>query len=154
MLQKHPAWLMRWFFNLYPPYLGAGIRVETISPDFKYLKARLLLRFYNQNYVGIQFGGSIYSMTDPHYMFLLINNLGPEYIVLDKGAQIDFIKKGTTDLTAEFRIDDMLLNTIRDQTSTGEKYIFDLPVTVCDAEGVMVARLIKTIYVRKKSGYR
>jgi hypothetical protein len=29
------ARLLRWFMNLYPPYLGAGIRVQHISDDFR-----------------------------------------------------------------------------------------------------------------------
>ena len=146
---KNPA-LMRFFFNMYLPYLGAGVSVEEISSDYKYLRVRLKLRFYNRNYVGTQFGGSIYSMTDPHFMFLLMNNLGSEYFVWDKAAKIDFVKPGKGDLIAEFRIDDNLLNTVKDKTKDGEKYLFDLPVEVRDLQGEVIARLEKTLYVRKK----
>ncbi|MBX3017223.1 MAG: DUF4442 domain-containing protein [Bdellovibrionaceae bacterium] len=149
--ERSPTFVMRLFFNLYPPYLGAGIQVDEISKDRRYLRVRLKLRFYNRNYVGTQFGGSIYSMTDPHYMYLLINNLGPDYVVWDKAARIDFIKPGKTHLTAEFRIDQKLLDTIKERTATGEKYIFDLPLTVHDDQRQIVAELSKTLYVRRKS---
>ena len=151
-LLGHPAppRLMRILFNLYPPYLGAGIKLEEISPDYKYLRVRLKLRFYNKNYVGIQFGGSIYSMTDPHFMLLLINNLGPDYLILDKAASIDYVKPGKTDVIAEFRIDDELINTVKEKTKDGDKYFFDLPVNVVDTDGQIIATLIKTLYVRKK----
>lgn len=142
---------MRMFFNIYPPYFGSGIKVEEISSDYKYLRVRLKLRFYNRNYVGTQFGGSIYSMTDPHFMYLLLNSLGSEYIVWDKAAKIEFLKPGKTDLIAEFRIDDNLLNEIREKTKTGDKFVFDLPVDVFDLNGMKVAELSKTLYVRKKS---
>lgn len=142
--------IMRLFFNLYLPYLGAGIKVEEISADRRYLRVKLKLRFYNRNYVGTQFGGSIYSMVDPHFMFLLMNNLGPDYIVWDKGAKIDFIKPGKTHVIAEFRIDDAILNTVREKTQGGEKYVFDLPAVVRDLNGVVVAEITKTLYVRKK----
>ncbi|MFV8258276.1 DUF4442 domain-containing protein [Bdellovibrio bacteriovorus] len=142
---------MRMFFNIYPPYFGSGIKVEEISSDYKYLRVRLKLRFYNRNYVGTQFGGSIYSMTDPHFMYLLLNSLGSEYIVWDKAAKIEFLKPGKTDLIAEFRIDDPLLNEIREKTKTGDKFVFDLPVDVFDLNGMKVAELSKTLYVRKKS---
>ena len=39
------------------------------------------LRFYKCNYVGTHFGGSLYSTCDPFYMLMLINILGPDYIV-------------------------------------------------------------------------
>ena len=145
-----PPKVFRFLFNLYPPYLGAGIKVEEISPDYKYLRARLKLRFYNRNYVGIQFGGSMFSMTDPHYMLLLINNLGPDYIVLDKAANIDYIKPGKKDVIAEFRIDDALLNTVKEKTKDGDKYFFDLPVNIVDTDGQLIATVVKTLYVRKK----
>jgi hypothetical protein len=32
------------------------------------------LRWYNTNYVGTHFGGSLYSMVDPIYMLLLMNS--------------------------------------------------------------------------------
>jgi acyl-coenzyme A thioesterase PaaI-like protein len=145
-----PPRLLRFLFNLYPPYLGAGIKVEEISDNYQYLRVRLKLRFYNRNYVGIQFGGSMYSMTDPHYMLLLINNLGPEYIVLDKAASIDYVKPGKTDVIAEFRIDDALINTVKEKTKDGDKYFFDLPVNIVDINGQLIATLVKTLYVRKK----
>lgn len=149
--ERTPPFVMRFFFNIYPPYLGAGIKVEKISLDRRYLRVALKLRFYNRNYVGTQFGGSIYSMTDPHYMFLLINNLGPEYIVWDKASHIDFIKPGKSKLIAEFRINDEILETIKNNTKGGEKYIFDLPVVVYDLDGNVIAEVSKTLYVRKKN---
>jgi Domain of unknown function (DUF4442) len=44
------------------------------------------LRFWNRNYVGTHYGGSLYSMADPFFMVMLINILGPSYIVWDKSA--------------------------------------------------------------------
>jgi acyl-coenzyme A thioesterase PaaI-like protein len=147
---RSPISILRFFLNLYPPFIGAGIKIEEIAPDYKYLRVVLKLRFYNRNYVGTQFGGSIYAMTDPPYMLLLINVLGPDYIVWDKAAHIEFIKPGKTHLHAEFRIVESLIDTIKNKTAAGEKYIFDLPVSVFDLNGVEVAKVIKTLYVRKK----
>ncbi|MDR3607808.1 MAG: DUF4442 domain-containing protein [Oligoflexia bacterium] len=148
--ERSPTFVMRFFFNIYPPYFGSGIKVEKIASDYKYLRVALKLRFYNRNYVGTQFGGSIYSMTDPHFMFLLINNLGSDYVVWDKAARIEFVKPGRAHLIAEFRINDELLATIKEKTKTGEKYVFDLPVTVHDINGQVIAEVFKTLYVRRK----
>ena len=38
----------------------------------------------NRNYVGTHFGGSLFAMTDPFYMLMMMRNLGPDYIVWDK----------------------------------------------------------------------
>ncbi len=147
---KVPVGILRRLVNIWPPFFGAGIAVEDVAPDFRRIKVSLKFRWYNKNYVGTQFGGSMYMMTDPFYMLMLINNLGPDYVVWDKAASIDFKKPGRSDLTAEFNINDEFLATVRERTQNNEKYIFDLPVNITDASGETVATVIKTLYVRLK----
>jgi hypothetical protein len=131
--------------NLWPPYFFAGIRIKTVSKDFKDITVHLKFAWYNRNYVGTQFGGSIYAMTDPFYMMMIMNNLGRDYIVWDKAAQIDFLKPGKSTLTAQFKIDDQILDLIRSKTAFGKKYIFDLPIPVKDKDGITIANIEKTI---------
>ncbi|MGE7992285.1 DUF4442 domain-containing protein [Pseudomonas sp. NPDC089554] len=144
------ARLLRWILNLYPPYLGAGIRVLNISPDMRSARVRMKLTRLNRNYVGTQFGGSLYSMVDPFYMLLLIEQLGRDYIVWDKAASIDFIAPGKGAVFAEFHIEDGLLEEIRQQTANGKKYLPRLQVDIRDGAGELVARVDKTLYVRLK----
>jgi len=77
----------RWI-NLWPPSLGAGIRVKHIAPDMKAVDVEVKLRWWNANYVGTHFGGSLFAMTDAFYMLMLMANLGRDYIVWDKAASI------------------------------------------------------------------
>ncbi len=146
-----PSWLVKELGNLWSPYLGAGIKVERVSENYRYLKVSLKKRWYNLNYVGTHFGGSIYAMVDPFYMLMLMQNLGREYIVWDRAAVINFIKPGRSDLFAEFLIDDDLIEEIRAETALGDKFVFDLPVQVFDEEGQLIADIEKTLYVRKKT---
>ena len=144
------ARLMRWFMGLYPPYLGAGVRVRHISDDFRDIQVSMGLNWSNRNYVGTQFGGSLYSMVDPFFMLMLMENLGRDYIVWDKAADIDFIAPGKGTVYARFNIDDTLLDEIRRQTAGGEKYLPQLQVDIHDGAGHLVARVGKTLYVRLK----
>ncbi|MDD1012439.1 DUF4442 domain-containing protein [Pseudomonas rubra] len=141
---------LRWLLNIYPPYLGAGIRVLSISPDLRHIRVRMGLGWFNRNYVGTQFGGSLYSMVDPFYMLMLMELLGREYIVWDKAAAIDFVSPGKGPVFADLRIDDALLDDIRQHTAGGKKYLPRLQVDVRDAAGELVARVDKTLYVRLK----
>ncbi len=150
MAKKTPVRVMKFFGNLWFPYLGAGIKIVDATPDYRHMKVVLKRTWYNINYVGTQFGGSIYAMTDPFYMLMLINILGPEYIVWDKGASIDFKSPGRSQLTANFDLTDEILETVRAKTAGGEKYVFDLNVDVIDEAGVVVATVVKTLYVRRK----
>ncbi len=148
---RMPSWLIKELGNLWSPYLGAGIKVDRVSENYRYLKVSLKKRWYNLNYVGTHFGGSIYAMVDPFYMLMLMQNLGREYIVWDRAAVINFIKPGRSDLYAEFVIDDDLIEEIRSETALGDKFVFDLPVQVFDEEGQLIADIEKTLYVRKKT---
>ncbi|CAD5105825.1 DUF4442 domain-containing protein [Zestomonas carbonaria] len=148
------ARLMRWALNFYPPYLGAGVRVRRISADFRHIRVKMGLGWYNRNYVGTQFGGSLYSMTDPFFMLMLMQHLGRDYIVWDQSASIDFVSPGKGPVYADFRIDDELLAEIRERTAGGDKYLPKLHVEVHDSEGTLVARVHKTLYVRLKPRLR
>ena len=144
------ARLMRWAMTFYPPYLGAGVRVRHISDDFRDIQVSMGLGWSNRNYVGTQFGGSLYSMVDPFFMLMLMENLGSRYIVWDKAADIDFIAPGKGPVFARFTIDETLLAEIRRQTADGEKYLPQLQVDIHDGAGHLVARVGKTLYVRLK----
>jgi uncharacterized protein DUF4442 len=141
---------MRWLLNLYPPYLGAGIRVKRLQPDWKAIDVEMKLRFWNSNYVGTHFGGSLYSMTDPFYMLMLIENLGPAYIVWDKAASIRFRRPGKGRVSVSFRLSEEQIEGIRQRLNTQEKVEPTFMVEVKDDSGAVVAEVEKVLYIRKK----
>lgn len=145
-----PAKYFRYGVNLWLPFVGAGISVTKISDDFRNVEVKLKLHWYNKNYVGVHFGGSIFSMTDAFDMLILIKNLGNEYIVWDKAAKIDYKKPGRSTLHASFSFNEEELRVIREKTANNEKYVFDKPVDVIDDAGEVIATVVKTLYVRKK----
>ena len=144
------ARFLRWAMNFYPPYLGAGIRIQSLAADMRQIRVRMGLRWYNRNYVGTQFGGSLYSMTDPFFMLMIMENLGRDFIVWDKAANIEFVSPGKGPVFADFHIDEHLLEEIRQHTAAGDKYLPKLHVEVRDGAGTLVARVQKTLYVRRK----
>ena len=143
------ARMLKTGLNLYPPLFGAGIRVKEIRDDFRYAKVSMPLTIFNRNYVNTHFGGSLFAMTDPFYMLLLLNIFQGTHVIWDKGASIDFKRPGKGTVTAEFFIEDDLIETIR-QMEPNEVKIIDLPVDVKDENGEVVARVVKTEYVRRK----
>jgi len=95
-------------------------------------------------------GGSLYSMVDPFFVLMLMENLGRDYIVWDKAANIEFVSPGRGAVYAEFAISDRLLDEIRAHTADGSKYLPRMHVDVRDGEGTLVARVQKTLYIRLK----
>lgn len=150
MARRVSAATLRRVMNIWPPFLFAGIRVVAITEDFRSARVRLRQHWYNRNFVGTHFGGSLFAMTDPFPMILTMQRLGPGYIVWDKSAEIEFVKPGRGTVIADIAVDDAVLALIRERTDGGAKYLhwFETPVT--DASGDVVARIRKQVYVRRK----
>jgi acyl-coenzyme A thioesterase PaaI-like protein len=141
---------IKWLLRLYPPYLGAGIKVDAISDDWMSTKVSMKLRWYNRNYVKTHFGGSLFAMTDPHYMLMLSNILGRNYVVWDKEARIDFIKPGTSKVSVNFKLTDEIINEIKHKTQKGDKFLPTFELDILNEAGETVAKVYKTLYIRKK----
>ena len=137
-------------WNFWPPFLGAGIRIAEVHSDFRYARVELKRHFWNQNYVGTQFGGSMFAMTDAFYMVMLLQNLGSKYIVWDKSALIRYLKPGKTNLTAEFKLTNEQIKEIKEAVDREGKIDYPLTVNITDSEGVLVAAVDKILYIRKK----
>ena len=139
--------MLRWI-NIWPPLLGAGIRVRWHSN--RVVDVEMKLRSWNRNYVGTHYGGSLYSMADPFYMLMLMENLGRDYIVWDKAASIRFRKPGKGKVKAEFRLSDAQIDEIRDKLTTQEKYEPTFLVEVKDEAGEVIAEVQKVLHVRRR----
>jgi acyl-coenzyme A thioesterase PaaI-like protein len=146
---KNHTHLRRWI-NFWPPFLGAGIRVTRIAPDMKAVDVEMKLRWWNANYVGTHFGGSLFAITDAFYMLMLIANLGDDYIVWDKAANIRFRKPGRGTVHAEFRLTDAQIDDIRAKANALPKYEPTLHVEVRDEQGTVIAEVDRLLYVRRK----
>jgi len=139
-----------WMFYRYACYRGTGGRVKYVSADWRQIKVEIPLSWRTRNYVGTIFGGSMYGALDPIYMIMLIRCLGPEYIVWDKAAGIQFRKPGRSVLQAHFSISEEELREIRQslagQRSIDRSYRIDL----LDSNGEVCASVSKVIYIRRK----
>jgi acyl-coenzyme A thioesterase PaaI-like protein len=136
--------------RFYPPYLGAGIKVTDVAEDLRAITVEMNLTPLNRNYVGTHFGGSLYAMCDPFYMFMVIQAMGPDYLVWDKAATIDFLKPGRGRVTARFELPEDRLAQIRAEVAERGKSHPRFEVAVRDQEGDTVARVGKVLSVRPK----
>jgi len=142
--------LLRRGMNLWPPFLGAGITVEHIAKDFRQAKVRLKHGLLNRNIIGVHFGGSLFAMTDPFFMMMVSQNIGKGYIVWDQAAKIEFLKPGKGKVHANFEITQAQIDDIINSAQSGDKVLKDFVVDVKDQEDDVVARITKTLYIRKK----
>jgi acyl-coenzyme A thioesterase PaaI-like protein len=141
---------LRRVLNLWPPFWGSGIRVIEIADDWSSAKVRLRKRWYNRNYVNTHYGGSLFSMTDPFYMLLFLHKMGRDYVVWDKKAEIKFIKPGRKDVFAEFKVTKQHVEEFKQQLATLDKIEPVFEVDIVDTDGLLIAKVWKTIHISKK----
>lgn len=140
----------RHLMNLWPPFLCNGIRVTAISEDWTAADVTLRLRRWNRNYVGSQFGGNLFAMTDPFWMLLVMHQLGADYYVWDKAASIDFVAPGREDVHARFQLTPDVVDQLRTAAAGGDKVLHWFDTDVTTAAGEVVAHVRKQVYVRLK----
>ena len=141
---------MKWW----PPFLGAGIRVKSLSDDFRDAVVELKLGRLNRNAVGTHFGGSLYAMTDPFFAIMLMHNLGGDYLVWDKSGSIEYVSPGRGTVSAHFHLAEKRVAEIRAAAAGGEKVLPEFEVYVKDEKGAIVARVRKVLYIRLKARKR
>ena len=144
----------RLVMNWWPPFRGAGIRVREIAPDWSRARVELRAGLFNRNFVGTHFGGSLFMMTDPFYMLMLLHALGRDYLVWDQYAAIEYLRPGRGTVTAEFALDAARLKQLRRDAADGSKLLPEFEVEIRDASGVAIARVHKRLYVRLKARAR
>ena len=149
MAKKYPK-LLKHSGRIWGPFMGAGIRITKVTPDYRHMETRMRLRWFNTNLVGTHYGGSLYSMTDPFYMLMLIVNIGDEHFVWDKAGSIEFVSAVKAEVRAEFKLTDEVIEKIVEDARDGERHFVNFDVNVVDADDQLVAKVHKTLYVRRK----
>ncbi len=143
--------LFKFLLNIYGPYLGSGVKVEYISNDWFTVRVSMKQRWYNTNAVGVHFGGSLYSMVDPHLMLMHMQLLGTDYIVWDKSASIDFVRPGRGKVHTEFLLTREDIDRVLQHTENGKVYEPSFEIEVRNEHDKVVARIRKQLYIRKKA---
>jgi hypothetical protein len=147
VLKRH----LRMLMNIWPPFLGAGIRVKRLQADWREIDVEMKLHRWNSNYVGSHYGGSLYSMTDPFFMLMLIENLGPDYIVWDKSATVRFKRPGRGTVSAGFRLSGEQIEEIKQALETQETIEPAFVVEVKDQSGNVITEVRKQLHIRRKN---
>jgi acyl-coenzyme A thioesterase PaaI-like protein len=137
--------------NLYAPFLGAGVHVTRVAEDFGAIDVRMRLLPWNRNYVGTHFGGSLFAMADPWFMIILVERLGPGYVVWDKSGAIRFRKPGRGTVRASFEIPPARIEELRRAADADGKVEATFAARIVDEQGEVVAEVEKLISVKRRA---
>lgn len=139
------------FWNLWPPFLGLGIKIQNIAKDFKQIDVVLKKRPWNVNFLGSQYGGGIFAMTDGIHMYMLVHHLPTNFRVLDKSAEINYIKKGETKLKAHFEITDADIEHIKKIVNEKGECTWSVIVEIKDLSNIVIAAVRRDIFIKDRN---
>ncbi|MFB9958298.1 PaaI family thioesterase [Agromyces bracchium] len=136
--------------SLWAPNLFSGIRVRRFAPDWTSAEVALHVNAFTRNYVKTAFGGSMSAMTDPYFFMLVRHQLGGDFVVWDTRGEIEFVKPGRGVLTARFEVPRERADELRRRAHGGAKVLEWFETDIVDADGDVVARVRREVYVREK----
>lgn len=148
------AYFYRHGLNFWPCIRRTGGKVIHLSADFKELKVQLKLSWQSRNLVGTIFGGSMYASTDPMFMLMLIEILGPDFVVWDKGCTIRFRRPAVKKMICDFKITEQMLTEVMTQVHEKHEHSFTWQVAYKDEQGLVYCELDKVLYIAKKAFYK
>jgi hypothetical protein len=135
--------------NLYPPLVGAGIRIKEVSAGYDRVVVEMKLTWWNANFARTHFGGSLYMMIDPFYALMLKHQLGDGYVVWDREATIHFRAPGRSKARAVFELPPAAVAEYRAELERHGKLDVVLPIEIHDSAGALIAEATKVIYARR-----
>lgn len=136
--------------SYWPPFLAAGISIKNFDLDQGFVESKLKINLINKNYFGTHFGGSLYSMCDPWYVFILAHMIGKDYIIWDVESSIKFKKAVAETVTAKFEISKELAQSIKFGANQADKVLPEFNTTIQTKDGIVVAEVYKKLYVKRK----
>lgn len=142
--------LLRFAFNFYPCYRRSGARLTYVADDYSEVRVKLPLNWLTRGYWGTLFGGSMYAAIDPVLLVMLARRLGPDYVVWDKAATIEFKKPGRSTLYARFRIEEAEIAELKSLIERQGRIERSWPIELTDAAGTVHAAFTKTLHLRRR----
>lgn len=146
--------LFRMGLNLWPCIRHSGGKVVFLAEDFSKLTVRLPLTWKTRNIVGTIYGGSMCSATDPFFMLMLLEILGPEYVVWDKGDTIRFKRPAKETLTIDFLLPPERVNEVKAVVAEKNEGVFTWTIELKGPTGIVYAEIDKVLYVATKAHYK
>ncbi|NOI20515.1 DUF4442 domain-containing protein [Vibrio coralliilyticus] len=143
------AFFFRYLLNWFPAYRRAGARIRYLSSDFMCAQIELPCSWRTMNHYGFTWGGGIYAAIDPVYAVMLFKVFNGKYKILDKTAEINFLKPATSTLNAKFKLTKRRIDLIKSQVEKTGHYQCVMNIKLEDENGNTCAICKKVISIKR-----
>ncbi|MBL7715308.1 MAG: DUF4442 domain-containing protein [Bdellovibrionales bacterium] len=139
-----------WLIEYYPPFWFMGVRIESITRDYRTLVASLPLRWYSKNLHGTMFGGHLCAAADP-FPALMCGRIIGDLDVWSKVCSVEFKKPARSRVFMKIEITDEDIKEIRKQIETYQKATHTFRFDYRDRKGTLIAEVSNTVYLKKRA---
>lgn len=135
--------------KLRPARSASRVRVEHIADDWRSVTVALRPR-------GVfgpgpaHTGAALYAMADDYPTLMVQRQLGAEFLVWDRAGSVELLAPARGRVWARLELGPEDLERMRRMTIDGARHLHLFAVEIRDAEAMVVARVEKMIYVRRK----
>jgi hypothetical protein len=143
--------VLKWVMRLYPPLFFQRIWVVAIDKGYRSVEVKIKKSFFNKNYNGSIFGGTLFAAADPFYPLLFYQffaQKGYRLKVWSKSSAIEYLKPALTDLNFKISLTDDDITEAENILNTIGKYTAHHPINIYNKEGVLCVSLMNEVYVR------
>ena len=145
--------ILKWGMRLYPPLLLQRIWIQNIDDGFKGADVKINRSLITLNFGKAIFGGTIYTATDPFYAMLfgqILKHKGYHISIWLKGASIQFLRPGRTDLHYRISITDEMIDEVEEILNKKGVFVKSYSIEIYSKTGDLYAIAKNEIYIRKK----
>lgn len=136
--------------RIYPPLLGAGIRVTSISPDWTRGELSMHVYPWNANHNGTAFGGALFSATDVLYGTMLAGQLGGGFSVATKEATVRFLRPGRGRMSCTVEVPRSEADHVMEQLQTASGVDMRHLATLYDTKGRAIVEAEHVLRVKRR----
>lgn len=137
--------------RFYPPLFFQQVRVKKFEKGFRGVEVKIAKSILNRNYNNSIFGGTIFSAADPFYAVLfdqILQRKGYKVRVWLKGASINYLKPGRTDLYFKINISEADIAEAEHALITVGKFVKSYPMKITGKNGELCATVQNEVYIR------
>ncbi|PIE42363.1 MAG: hypothetical protein CSA47_00635 [Gammaproteobacteria bacterium] len=136
------------FYHSLPCTANSGAKILSISEGLDHIVMKIPFNEQTKNFMGITYGGAMYSATDAVYVTMLWYRLGYDYLVIDKSSTVKYLRPGTEDLTVEFHLPESEINAIKAELKSKKSTSRNYPINIVNGKGKAVCKITKEIVIR------
>lgn len=125
-----------------------------ITNNYCETRLKILFNYFTPKYYGCMASTAMLEATEVIYEWLILKNLGKEYVVFTKETHIKYLRPVKKTLYAHFVLNPFLIFNIKESVEHWQEQVFSFWISLQDEKGKIYAQIEKSVYIARKDFYK